>query len=277
MKTIISNKKIYIIILVFLFVIIFISLLLFSKTEAPKFYSGLLKSEQSPESKSMDLIPKVIDPEQKPINNIDEKYKIISRSVIMPINVLNKTKVILLTIDDGPGIRSLEMIKILNKHNAKAIFFVNGMHDNKNPGIISQISQAGFSVGNHTWNHLNLKKQTDLILIEKEINKNSELIKKETGNNPRFFRAPFGESNPYIRKLVKDNGMLFMDWSGAAMDWDKAAREKDIFISNVMNNVHSGSIILIHEHPWSLANLDALLTRLDIDGYTYVDPKNIIE
>jgi hypothetical protein len=68
-----------------------------------------------------------------------------------------------------------------------------------------------------------------------------------------------------------------MNWSGAAKDWEKSTVEKDIFISNVTSNLHSGSIILIHEHPWSLANLDALLTTLESDGYTYVDPKNIIE
>jgi peptidoglycan/xylan/chitin deacetylase (PgdA/CDA1 family) len=151
------------------------------------------------------------------------------------------------------------------------------MHDSANAGVIEQTAKEGFAVGNHTWDHLNLKKEEDVNIIEKEINKDSELINKLTGSFPRFFRAPYGESNTYIRKLAKDKGMIFMDWSGAAKDWEKSTIEKDIFINNVTNNLHSGSIILIHEHPWSLANLDALLTTLESDGYTYVDPKNIIE
>lgn len=208
---------------------------------------------------------------------ISEKYKIINRSVLVPENILNKTKVILLTIDDGPTKRTKDIVEILKKHNAKAIFFINGMNEKNNKGIIEFLAQEGFYVGNHTWSHINLKKQADFELVKNEITKNGELINKLTGSYPLFFRAPYGESNQNIRKFVKDNNMIFMDWSGSVMDWDKSTVEKDVFISNVMKNIHSGSIILIHEHPWSVTNLDSLLTTLEDKGYTYVDPQNIIE
>lgn len=211
------------------------------------------------------------------INIHTPKYKIINRSVVAPENILNKQKIVLLTIDDGPSSRTLEIIDILKMHNAKAIFFVNGMHDKNNLGIIDQISKEGFVVGNHTWNHLNLKKEKDTNIINNEISKNSELINALTGISPRFFRAPYGESNVEIRKFVNDNGMIFMDWSGSALDWNKSSAEKDVFISNVMNGVHSGTIILIHEHPWSVANLDALLITLESKGYAFIDPADIIE
>lgn len=103
------------------------------------------------------------------------------------------------------------------------------------------------------------------------------MINKLIGSPTRFFRAPYGESNEEVRKYVKGNGMIMMDWSGSVLDWTKASHEQSVFVENAMNNLHSGSIILIHEHPWSLANLDALLTRIEKDGYTYIDPKNIIE
>lgn len=207
----------------------------------------------------------------------EEKYLIVNRSVIVPQNTTSNKKIVLLTIDDGPTKRTKEIIEILKKHNAYAIFFVNGILEKNNKGIIEEIYKNGFSVGNHTWSHLNLKKNLDNDTIKKEILKNSELIKNLTGENPKFFRAPYGESNASIRNIVKENGMIFMDWSGSAMDWDKSTIEKDIFINNVMRNIHSGSIILIHEYPWSLANLDDLLNTLGKEGYTYINPKNIIE
>lgn len=212
-----------------------------------------------------------------PNSQIRARYKISGRSMVIPEDITNKTKIVLLTIDDGPSSRTGEMIEILKKHNAKAIFFINGMHNKESPGVIENTIKEGYEIGNHTWSHLNLKKERDMIVSEKEINRNSDLIKNLTGKSPRFFRAPYGESNPIIRKYVKDQGMIFMDWSGAAMDWDKSTKEKDVFVNNVMNNIHSGSIILIHEHPWSIANLDALLTTIESKGYTYVDPKDIIE
>lgn len=257
-----KNKKLYLIILIFIFVVIFTYAFLVTKIEAPNVPPEILAQKK-------------IEEQTKVAN--EETYIIINRSIIASTNILNKNKIVLLTIDDGPSSRTLQIIDILKKHNAKAIFFINGMHDSDNVGVIEQITKDGFVVGNHTWSHLNLKKEKDINIIEKEINKDSELINKLTGVFPRFFRAPYGESNTYIRKLVKDNGMIFMDWSGAAKDWEKATIEKDIFISNVTSNLHSGSIILIHEHPWSVANLDALLTTIEYDGYTYVDPKNIIE
>ena len=205
------------------------------------------------------------------------QYLIKDYSLVIPKDPKDNKKVVLLTIDDGPSVRTLEMLPILKKHNAKAIFFINGMNDKSHPGTIAQTAKEGFLVGNHTWSHLDLKKEKDTSVSDKEITKNSELINKLTGSMPKFFRPPYGDGNKNIIKFVKDNGMIFMDWSTAAKDWEKPARAKDVFISNVTKNLTPGSIILIHEHPWSLSNLDALLSTLDSLGYTYVDPNNIVE
>lgn len=205
------------------------------------------------------------------------KYKIINRNLVIPVDQTNNNKVLLLTIDDGPSKRTKEIMEILKNHKAGAIFFINGMHEENNIGVIEEIYKKGFTVGNHTWNHINMNKENDIKVVENEILKNGELIENLTWAPTRFFRAPYGESNSNIRKFIKDNGMIFMDWSGATKDWDKSTIEKDIFINNALVDLHPGSIILIHEHPWSVANLDGLLTTLDEKGYTYIDPKDIIE
>lgn len=248
-----------------------VSFYFMSKTEAPKYLEGSSLKDSTEIKDTLRPAEEIAPPTET------EKYKIVSRSIVSPESTLNKKKVVLLTIDDGPGSRTKEMISILEKHNAKAIFFINGMHNKANPGVIKYINDEGFSVGNHTWDHANLKKKNDEKITIAEINKNTELILSETGALPKFFRAPYGESNSQIRNFVKDQGMIFMDWSGAAMDWEKSTIDKDIFVKNVMRNIHSGSIILIHEHPWSVANLDSLLNSIESEGYTYVDPKDIID
>lgn len=269
---IIKNKILLLTTLATIIIIVCSYVFIIRKTEAPviDISENITKGEVfQNQSKVEPVAPK----DNPPI----EKYKILSRSVVVPENPKNKNKIVLLTIDDGPSARTIEMMDVLDKHNAKAIFFINGMHNKGYPGIIKKTSERGFAVGNHTWSHLNLKKEKDENISHREILKNSNLIESETGQKPRFFRAPYGESNPAIRNFVKDNGMIFMDWSGATMDWNKSTEEKDIFVGNVMKTLHSGSIILIHEHPWSLANLDALLTKMESDGYTYVDPNDIVE
>ena len=266
MKKIKKHKKIYSIIILVL--VMAIALFIYVKEiEAPQ---PVIKEEVKSTQETLPIKEKI------EINNI-EKYKIIKGGEIAPEDKANKKKTILLTVDDGPSIRTKEMLAILNKHNAKAIFFINGMHDKNNKGMIKEINDEGFAVGNHTWSHLNLKREKDKKMIEREINRNTDLITKITGAPPRFFRPPYGEINSYVKSLVKDDGMIFMNWSGAAKDWEKSTVEIDVFVNNVMKDLHPGEIILIHEHPWSVANLDTLLTDLESNGYTFVDPKDIIE
>ncbi len=256
------HRKLYIIILSFVFMVIAINAFNIKKTEAPEPEINYQANKNNEEIQTK--------------NNV-EKYKITNRSIVKADNPLNKEKILLLTIDDGPGPRTKEIIEILKKHEAKAIFFVNGIRNKLYPDIIKYIDDEGFTVGNHSWSHTNLKQIEDFDVIKNEIAKTSNLIENETNKSPRFFRAPYGESNLEIRQFIKNSGMIFMDWSGTAKDWDRTSEEKDIFVSNVMSNIYSGSIILIHEHPWSVANLDALLTTIEENGYTYVDPEDIIE
>lgn len=266
MKKIKRNKKIYSIIILLL--VIAIALFIYVKEiEAPQ---PIINEEVKSREETLPIKEKI------EINNT-EKYKIIKGGEIAPEDKANKKKTVLLTVDDGPSIRTKEILSILNKHNAKAIFFINGMHDKNNQGVIKEINDEGFAIGNHTWSHLNLKREKDKKMIEKEINRNTDLITKITGAPPRFFRPPYGESSPYVKSLVKDDGMIFMNWSGAVKDWEKSTINKEVFVNNVMKDLHKGEIILIHEHPWSVANLDTLLTDLESKGYTFVDPKDIVE
>jgi len=208
---------------------------------------------------------------------IANQYVITKNFDIIPKDPKGDKKIVLLTIDDGPSSQALEMLKILEAHKVKAIFFINGMHDKANPGVIEAEAKAGFPVGNHTWSHINLKNTKNNDLVDKEINSNSDLIKKITSQAPRFFRNPFGVSSIYSKEVIKKDNMISMNWSTAAKDWEKTARDEKVFIKNVTDGLHPGSIILIHEHPWSLKNLDALLTTIEKLGYTFADPNQITE
>ncbi len=201
-------------------------------------------------------------------------YHISKEFNLIPNDIKTNKKVILITIDDGPTKYTKGMIDVLDKHNIKAIFFINGTHNKDAPNTISEIYQRGQTIGNHTWSHLNLKKISEE-KTKKEIESNSELIKKITGQNPLFFRAPFGVSTPYARNLVKKDNMIFMNWSGAALDWDKKTKKKEVFMQNVLKDLHPGEILLLHEHPWTLEFLDELLTTIESKGYTFANPKDI--
>ncbi len=191
---------------------------------------------------------------------------------LIPHDPNGNKRVVLITIDDGPSKYGKEMVRILNMHNAKAIFFINGIHDKGNKGNIAFQFKDGFAIGNHTWSHINLKKEKKENKIKKEIDDTNTLIQKETGQMPRFFRAPYGMTTPYAKDLIKNEGMISMNWSGSALDWEKDAKDKTKFINNVTSTLHPGEIILLHEHEWTTKYLDDLLKIIEAQGYTFLDP-----
>jgi peptidoglycan-N-acetylglucosamine deacetylase len=193
---------------------------------------------------------------------------------VVPNDKNANKKIVLITIDDGPSKNSSAFADVLKKHNAHAIFFVNGMHDKPNTGALAKIYNGGNPIGNHTWNHANLKKIA-WKKAQKEIDDDTMLIKKITGQNPHFFRPPYGVSTPQVRAYVEKNNMIFMNWSGSVKDWEKTAKVEDVYMKNVTKDIHNGENILLHEHDWSVAYFDALLSQLEKDGYSFVDPNEI--
>ena len=55
---------------------------------------------------------------------------------------------------------------------------------------------------------------------EEEIIFVSNTVEEVIGERPIFFRAPFGLNTDFSRELVKNEGMLLMNWS-YGYDWEK--------------------------------------------------------
>lgn len=186
-------------------------------------------------------------------------------------------KVVLLTFDDGPKEKKMidELIDTLDKHNAKAIFFVNGYRVKQNPDLLKLIHERGQIIGNHSWDHIDLRKQTAKE-ARRQIEDVQKIVEELTGEKPKFFRPPFGSGGDTVKQITKENGLLFMTWSNGSLDWESKTRNKpDAVIKNVMDQLHPGSNILMHELPWTVEALDTLLTKMEKEGYGFVDPRNI--
>ncbi len=184
-------------------------------------------------------------------------------------------KVVLLTFDDGPKEKEMinSMMDTLDKHNAKAIFFVNGYRIKSHPELLQLIHDRGGIIGNHTYDHIVLKKESK-VKVTQQIEDTQTLIEKTINVSPRFLRAPNGATNDTVHELAKKHDMLYMNWSVGSLDWVNQ-KDPDAVITNVMDQLHSGSIILMHELPWTVEALDRLLTKLEEKGYTFVDPNAI--
>ncbi|WP_136606215.1 polysaccharide deacetylase family protein [Paenibacillus dokdonensis] len=207
------------------------------------------------------------------------KYHMNKAYNIVPNEEGTEKKVVLLTFDDGPKkaewINSL--IDTLDKHHAKAIFFVNGYRVKENPDLLKLIHDRGQIIGNHSWDHISLRKEPEA-KVKKQIEDVQKIVKDTIGETPVFFRPPFGEGGDVGKKIAKENGLLYMTWSNGSLDWTMKSKGTDNpqkVIQNVMDQLHAGSNILMHELSWTTEALDQLLTKLESKGYTFVDPRSI--
>ncbi|WP_338131273.1 polysaccharide deacetylase family protein [Cohnella rhizosphaerae] len=200
---------------------------------------------------------------------------------IVPIDKsANEAKVVLLTFDDGPkDEKTLKpILDILDKHHAKAIFFVNGYRVKAHPELLKEIDDRGHTVGNHSYDHIQLGKE-NAASIKAQIGKTQDIVESTIGKRPVFFRPPNASANDDVHKIAADNGLLFMTWSNGSLDWTMSGTKiKDktkAIIDNVTEQLHAGSNILMHELSWTADALDRLLTTLEGKGYTFVDPSAI--
>lgn len=204
-------------------------------------------------------------------------YKMNDAYRFVPIEKSASDKVVLLTFDDGPNNEEIivSLLDTLNKHQAKAIFFVNGYRVKQNPELLKLIYDRGGTIGNHAWDHINLKEATQDV-IKQQIGDVQEEVKQLTGVAPLFFRPPYGAGSDIVKQTVKDHGMLYMTWSNGSLDWEKPARDNpEQVIRNVMEQLHPGANILMHELQWTADALDELLTKLEKEGYSFIDPATI--
>lgn len=181
-------------------------------------------------------------------------------------------KIVLFTFDDAPKGESTEKIlSILKKHDVPAIFFVNGIWIVKNKELLHKIKNDGHLIGNHTYSHPNLKKIPSE-KVKEEIIKNNTLINDLTGIKPKYFRPPFGAHNQVVDEFVKKENMQLMTWTLGSLDWEYKSKEK--IINQVMDNLHPGANILMHDTNLTAELLDELIIKIHAKGYEIRIPNN---
>ncbi|WP_059104976.1 polysaccharide deacetylase family protein [Shouchella shacheensis] len=180
----------------------------------------------------------------------------------------------LLTIDDTPDARGVDMAETLKELDTPAIFFVNAhfINDEEGEEQLKDIHEMGFEIGNHTMNHPNLQ-QIDEEQQREEIVGLSDRVEEIIGERPRFFRAPHGANTDYSDSVVEEEGMTRMNWS-YGYDWDPDYRTAEA-IADIMVNTElrqSGANLLMHDREWTADALEDIVTGLNDQGFEFVDP-----
>jgi len=180
---------------------------------------------------------------------------------------------IALTFDVAWGNSDLDdILGILSRYNAKATFFVTGAWVRKFPEDIKRMSEQGHDVENHSDTHPHIANISSENLKEDTIAANDSIY-EILGTKTRFYRAPYGEYNNDILRVIEDElGLKFIQWDVDSLDYKPAATVYSIK-QNVMNKVRNGSITLFHVDTKSQLTapaLDLILANLSEQRYSFV-------
>ena len=178
-------------------------------------------------------------------------------------------KVVYLTIDDGPSEYTDEIIKILNKNNVKATFFMINGNMKAYPEQVKNIVENGNTAGFHSVTHDIHKLYVSKTSAKEEFDTNQATFKKITGQTSKVIRLPFG-SKPYTPRAsynaLVDSGYKLWDWTLDTEDWRSTS-------SQIMENVKkysSGSdnvVLLMHERKQTVEILDEMIKYLKSEGF----------
>lgn len=245
------------------------------ETAAPEPDGGLSSEEPAGGDPAQGELPEEEPGEPSPAH-IAQDYYMDANYILRPKEEGGDKYVVLLTFDDGPKEEEQldAMLDALDRHEAKAIFFVNGYRAEKNPDLVKRMYDRGHAVGNHSWDHIDLKKE-DEAKVAQQIGDVQELVERLTGEAPIFFRPPHGSGGDIVKRIAAAEKLLYMTWSNGSRDWMKGYDDPAKVIASVLEQLHPGSNILMHELPWTAEALDELLETLRDKGYSFLDPKRI--
>ena len=178
-------------------------------------------------------------------------------------------KIIHLTIDDGPTEDTMAMIDVLERHQAKACFFLIGERAAARPDLARAINDAGHQIGNHTRSHPAATFWAMPTAAQRrEIREGNQMIASASGQTPRWFRAPVGLLGPFLPALVHAEGLGLLGWN--ARGFDTRRREPETIVRAILADLMPGGIILLHQgHAHSVATLELLLTRCLGEGWEF--------
>lgn len=155
-----------------------------------------------------------------------------------------KARNVALTFDDGPGVHTEEVLRILRRFDAPSTFFVNGYVMEAGREALAKIASEGHAIGNHGQDHAHMGQLSKSDQAE-QIDEVNELLESNGIEQPSIFRPPYGSFNQETLDLLEKRDMLMVLWSIDTTDYSLPG--SDAIVSRALDGVKPGSVILMHD------------------------------
>src|SRR5581483_11906975 len=151
---------------------------------------------------------------------------------------------IALTFDDGPNPACTPaLLKLLETHHAKAMFFVLGRHAARWPQLVRAIVARGHTVANHSWDHVSLPLLPRRRRLA-QIVRTARLLKLLGGT--RLFRPPYGHQTWRTRLEAALCRHEVIAWSADPVDYQPD--QEPGLTERLRAAMQPGNIVLLHDY-----------------------------
>lgn len=181
------------------------------------------------------------------------------------------TKVIYLTFDDGPTVaHTKRILDLLDEYDAKATFFQVGENVTANPELTQAVAEQGHALGNHSWNHRDMR-NLGLRRLNQQITRTSNALRKMTGRPVTCLRPPYGALNARVRSASREDKLALKMWDIDPRDWKRPGAAT--IARRVISRADPGDVALMHDgggnRAQSVRALERILRSLSKKGYGF--------
>jgi peptidoglycan/xylan/chitin deacetylase (PgdA/CDA1 family) len=158
-----------------------------------------------------------------------------------------KSQAVALSFDDGPDQAiTPRLLDILEKEKIRVVFFLIGSKAAENKDLVSRIVREGHLIGNHSYSHHFFFDLFPSRRMRDELKETASEIYLSTGVSMRWFRPPYGVTNPVLAKVVQHLGYTSIGWSLKSKD--TVIRDKNELLARLKRKVKPGDLILFHDN-----------------------------
>ena len=181
-------------------------------------------------------------------------------------------RVAYLTFDDGPtpGVTH-RLLDLLARHDAQATCFLIGENAERNPGLVRAIRDAGHTIGNHTYTHLDASRAA-AETVTAELDRTTRLLEDLTGRSVRHMRPPYGRFTRPMRTWCRRREQQLTMWDVNPREFRDAATPRSV-ARHTLRPLRDGSLVLLHDTPdterVTLTGLETILQRLTDRGWRF--------
>lgn len=168
----------------------------------------------------------------------------LARALRIPLRISDK-RAVALTFDDGPHPSGTPaVLDLLEARDASATFFLVGEQVERWPRVAVDIVARGHEIALHGHRHRLLLRTTSRSLAD-DLNRAAAVIADTTGQEPLYYRPPYGVFSSGALSLVSRCGWRPILWSRWGWDW--SLHPPEAIARRSASGVRAGDVLLLHD------------------------------